>query len=163
MIFATGGERAEQIEQVVRVRCRRPVDAATPGDRNRSETGTARRAGEAHGPAVSCAEQGAQELGPGTAQVVPGEREGAQLPETVADELRADVQEDSGVRGANREPHRPDERVLGPLRSGRQEHGQENGEDRERHQTLSTTKKTYEWADRGSFFTIFYFMIIQGV
>lgn len=71
--------------------------------------------------------------------MVPGEGESVVLPKAAADELRANVQEDSGVRGANRESHGPDERVFGSLYQ-RQERGQEGGrcrgEDRKRHQTM---------------------------
>lgn len=74
--------------------------------------------------------------------MVSGEGESVVLPEAVADELRANVQADAGVRGTDREPHRPDERVLGPLRHHRrrrrrqkrnQEGVRRHRQDRQRH------------------------------
>lgn len=67
--------------------------------------------------------------------MVPGKGKSVVLPKAVADELRADVQEDAGVRGADREPHRSDERVLGPLhqRQERRQKGGRHREDRECH------------------------------
>lgn len=69
--------------------------------------------------------------------MVPGKGESVVLPEATADELRTNVQEDSGVRGADRESDRTDERVLGSVRNGRQERSEENtrrgSEDRQRH------------------------------
>lgn len=71
--------------------------------------------------------------------MVPREGESIVLPKAAANELRTNVQENSGVRGANREPHSPNERVFGPLYQ-QQEHRQEDyschGKDRERHQTM---------------------------
>lgn len=118
-------------------RCRGPVVVGAGEGNGGGRRGAERvqGAGTAHGPVDPSAERRAQELGPGETQVVPGKGESVVLPETVADELRADVQEDAGVRGADREPDRPDERVLGPLYRGRQERRQEqDGQDyRERH------------------------------
>jgi len=132
---------------VVETRCRgRPPRQAGAG-RGSSGPGASARtipgAGTANGRAVPRAKRGEEELGPGAAQVVPREGESAVLPEAVANELRADVQEDPGVRGADREPdRRPDERVLGPLRRARREErglqeGRGEGRTRQRHQTVS--------------------------
>jgi len=54
--------------------------------------------------------------------VVPGEGESVVLPKAASDELRANVQEDAGVRGTDREPHRPNERVFGPLHQRQERH-----------------------------------------
>lgn len=72
--------------------------------------------------------------------MVPREGESVELPEAAADELRANVQENAGVRGSDRKLDRTDERVLGPVRNcwhGWKKHGEENTcrgcEDRQRH------------------------------
>lgn len=54
--------------------------------------------------------------------MVPGEGESVVLPKAASDELRANVQEDAGVRGTDREPHRPNERVFGPLHQRQERH-----------------------------------------
>lgn len=145
MVWRTGRKRVEQIKQVVGGRMlqrRRPAVAVPEEGDGRAGglgAGEVRGTGTAHGQAVPGTERRAEELGPGEAQVVPGEGEGPVLPEAAADELRANVQEDAGVRSADREPHRPDERVLGPLQHRRQERRPESGfrgQVRERHQTV---------------------------
>lgn len=127
----TGGERAEQIEQTVgrmrRRQYRRSVAVSQERNGDGLEVGTVQGAGTAHGQADPGVERRAQGLGPGEAQVVPGEGESVVLPAAVTDELRANVQADAGVRGADRKPHRPDERVLGPLRHRRRRRRQERG------------------------------------
>lgn len=103
--------------------------------------GTVPATGMAHDPVVPGAERGAEELGPGAAQVVPGEGEGVVLPAAVADELRADVPEDAGVRGADRESNGADERVLGPPVWQQEPGGPEGGgqgRSGERHQAVNT-------------------------
>lgn len=47
--------------------------------------------------------------------MVPGEGKSVVLPKATANELRANVQEDPGVRGPDREPYGPNECVHGPL------------------------------------------------
>lgn len=110
-----GGERVEQIEQVVRIQHRGSVTVSEERNRCGLETRTIQRTRTTYCQADSVVERGTEELGPGEAEMVPGKGESVVLPKAVADELRANVQEDAGVRSADREPHRPDERVLGPL------------------------------------------------
>lgn len=132
----TGGERVEEIEQqqqVGRRRGRRRFIRRRGRRSQRRRAGKIPEVGTAHGPPDPDAERGAKELGPGETEVVSGEGESVVLPETAADELRADVPEDAGVRGADREPHGPDERVLGPLRR-RGRCRRSRGRDQERRQ-----------------------------
>lgn len=111
--------------------------------------GTVPETGMAHGPVVPGAERGAEELGPGAAQVVSGEGESVVLPAAVADELCTDVPEDAGVRGADRESHGADERVLGPPVWRQERGGPEGGQGRpgERHQAVNAAAASGVWLD----------------
>lgn len=94
----SGGKRAEQIEQVIRMQYRlHRVAVAEERVRGRIEIGRVQRARTAHSQVDPGVKRRKEELGPGEAQVVSGEGESVVLPKAVADELRADVQEDASV------------------------------------------------------------------
>lgn len=144
LLACAGGKRVEQNEQRQQ---QQQVVGTGPGSGRGgvavAAAGTVPATGTAYDPVVPGAERGAEELGPGAAQVVPGEGESVVLPAAVADELRANVPENADVRGADRESHGADERVLGPPVWRQERDGPEGGEGRagERHQAMNRWRK----------------------